>query len=156
MHATLPRILRETGAAIWIGGQLFAVVALPRAAAAIPRARDRRRIIHAGWNAWTPIALGAMGMAFAGTLLERDSSWLPSQRRRAKIRLASAALGLVSTTTATLLGRYLKKHRNEPTMTRDASGYPVALAPDRRLENAMVPLNVAHALSAAGLIWGDA
>src|SRR5256885_16165775 len=47
-------LLRAAGTAIWIGGQLFAVVALPSAAEALPRRKDRRRVVEAGWDAWTP------------------------------------------------------------------------------------------------------
>lgn len=156
---TLARYFREAGAAAWIGGQLFAIVALPRAAAAIPRWRDRRRVLAAGWQAWTPIALGAMGLATAGSLLELYGAATPRERRCARLRTGSALLGLSSTAGATVLGR-ISKRRLEAAgegMARDASGYPIALSrSNSRLKRGMVPLNVLHALGAAGLVLADA
>lgn len=156
---TLARYFREAGAAAWIGGQLFAVVALPRAAAAIPRWRDRRRVLAAGWQAWTPIALGAMGLATAGSLLELAAARTPLERRCARLRTGSAFLGLSSTVGATVLGRIAKRRREEQGegMARDASGYPIALSrSSSRLNRGMIPLNVLHALGAAGLVLADA
>lgn len=155
---SIARRFREAGTAAWIGGQLFAVVALPRAASAIPRWRDRDRVISAGWEAWAPIALGAMTLATAGSLFELASA-LPAERRKARLRSASAFLGLASTGAATVLGRIAKRQRaKEGTgMVRDASGYPIAIS--RRasaLDKGMVPLNVLHALGAAGLVLADA
>lgn len=156
---TLARYFREAGAAAWIGGQLFAVVALPRAAAAIPRWRDRRRVLAAGWQAWSPIALGAMGLATAGSLIEVVTAVTPVESRRARLRTASALLGLTSTATATVLGSVLKRRRELEGngMARDASGYPIALTRSNdKLERGMIPLNVMHALGAAGLVLADA
>ena len=155
---TVARYFREAGAAAWIGGQLFAVMALPRAAAAVPRWRDRRRVMAAGWAAWSPIALGAMGLATVGSLLEMQCAVTPSERHRAKLRVGSAMLGLTSTAAATALGVAAKKHRAKEgnSLQRDASGYPVALSRPTIYETGMIPLNVLHALGAAGLVLADA
>lgn len=155
---TVARYFREAGAAAWIGGQLFAVMALPRAAAAVPRWRDRRRVMAAGWSAWSPIALGAMGLATIGSAIELHSAVTPSEKQRAKLRLGSAVLGLASTSAATALGVAAKRHRAKEgnSMQRDASGYPIALSRPGLLETGMIPLNVLHALGAAGLVLADA
>ena len=152
------RFFREAGAAAWIGGQLFAVVALPRAAAAIPRWRDRRRILTAGWRAWTPLALGAMTLATAGSFLEWKAAVGPIETRKAKLRFGSALLGLSSTAASTVLGELAKRDplANVTGMSRDASGYPVAISRGSKYEKGMAPLNVLHALGAAGLILADA
>lgn len=157
---TVARYFREAGAAAWIGGQLFAVMALPRAAAAVPRWRDRRRVLAAGWSAWSPIALGAMGLATIGSALELHDAVTPSEKQRAKLRLGSAILGLASTSAATALGAAAKRQRAREghgnSLQRDASGYPIALARPGLLETGMIPLNVLHALGAAGLVLADA
>lgn len=152
------RFFREAGAAAWIGGQLFAVVALPRAASAIPRWRDRKRILTAGWRAWTPLALGAMSLATAGSFLEWRAAVSPLDKRKAKLRFGSALLGLSSTAASTVLGELAKRDplNNLGGMSRDASGYPVAITRGSRYEKGMAPLNVLHALGAAGLILADA
>ena len=155
---TIARNLRGAGAAVWIGGQLFAVVALPRAASAIPRWRDRRRVMVAGWEAWSPISLASMSLATAGSIFELVSA-TPGHRTRARLRTGSALLGLASTATACVLGYLAKRQRaKEGTgMARDASGYPIALTRSTSaFEKGMIPLNVLHALGAAGLVLADA
>lgn len=154
----IARRCREAGAAAWIGGQLFAVVALPRAAAAVPRWRDRRRVMGAGWEAWAPIALAAMGLASAGSLFELAHA-KKSDLGNARLRAGSALLGLASTAGACVLGEVAKRHRAKEggALARDASGYPIAMSrPSWMVERAMIPLNVLHALGAVGLVLADA
>jgi len=149
-------LLRAAGSAIWIGGQLFAVVALPVAAGTLPRRKDRRRVVEAGWQAWTPIAFAAAGATLLGTFVE-TRVLLGDERRRARVRFAAALGALAGTGAATAIGRMLAR-RQPPEDTpypvdRDASGLPVARVPGRRaLKLGMIPVNAFNALASAGLL----
>ena len=145
------RALRRAGTAIWIGGELYGVAVLPSAGDALMRRRDRHRALVAAWHHWTPLAFGALAATAAGTLLDRDTP------RRGQ-RLASLGLAIASTVAGTILGELLARDlkREHVTLERNELGMPVAHLEHRRaLQLGMIPVNVAHAAAAAGLVLAD-
>jgi hypothetical protein len=145
----IARTLREAGTAVWIGGQLFGVVALPAATHTITRPRDRHRAAVAAWTAWTPIAYAALGVALVGSLLER--------RPRCGLRVGATLLALTSTTAAALLSARFERGGFLPgdpdVFDRNEAGHPVALRLyGQLLRRKMLPLNIVHGLAAGGMI----
>lgn len=150
----LSRTLQEVGSALWIGGQFYGIVTLPAAASAVGRRKDRQRVLSAGWDAWTPWSFAALGATAVGAFLEMRTAPLVCDRRRASLRLAAAATGLVSTGLATALGKAIKRaEEGDYPIVRSEAGLPVVyVRPRETLRKGMIPVNLLHAISAAGLI----
>jgi hypothetical protein len=153
------RVVRETATSVWIGGQLFAVAVMPRAAASATRWRDRRRVMTGAWELWSPVAIGAVALATAASILELNCAKPGPERQRARLRAGSAFLALASTSAATVIGEISKSGRavkRGSELARDASGYPIALTERSIAEAVMAPLNVLHTIGAAGLLLAEA
>ncbi len=150
------RILGSAGTALWVGGQFFGIVALPAAAAVLPRRQDRSRVIEAGWKAWTPMSFAALTAAAVGALIDLRTAADPAERKVASLRLAASLTGIASTTAATVLGLATKRQpdgRDGYPVVRNESGLPVTYLRRRpSLRRSMIPVNALHAVSALGMV----
>lgn len=63
---TVARSLHDVGLAAWFGGSLMGAVGVNRSAARAARAKDTTDVAGAGWSAWTPVNLAAIGAYLAG------------------------------------------------------------------------------------------
>ena len=152
------RILREAGTAVWIGGQLFGLIALPAGGRVLMRRRDRHRALVTAWRSWTPVAYAALGAVLAGTMLEQVGASGASERRRGRLQLTATLLALASTTAATIFGEVLERDfSGTSSVERNDSGVPVAHLEHRRLlQIGMVPINVVHGVAAVALLAAGA
>jgi hypothetical protein len=67
---TFARALHDLGLAAWFGGSLMGAVGVNRSAAAAARNKDTTAVAGAGWSAWTPVNLVAIGApASTGALI---------------------------------------------------------------------------------------
>lgn len=65
---TVARTMNDLGLAAWFGGSLMGAVGLNGAASAATVPADRSRVANAGWAAWTPVNLAAIGSFVVGGL----------------------------------------------------------------------------------------
>jgi hypothetical protein len=63
---TLIRSLHDLGLAAWFGGSLMGAVGVNRSAAAAAPLKDAASVAGAGWSAWTPVNLAAIGAYSVG------------------------------------------------------------------------------------------
>lgn len=147
------RVLQETGTAIWLGGQLFGVLALSRGVATLPKRRDRARVLRAAWGAWSPLAITGVAATALGSWVDLKCE-KGARRRYAKLRFGSA-VGALSLTVLTGAVRSFVRElelRDRPEI-RDEAGLPVAYLPARRaLEKINLPLYALQAAAAVGMV----
>jgi len=106
----LARSLNDLGLAAWFGGSLMGAVALNSSAARQAPSDDAAAVAGAGWSAWTPVNLGAIGAHLAGAtaLALGNAGRLASQRGVASVALSKTALqagALAATGYARLIGQ---------------------------------------------------
>ena len=65
---TLLRSMHDLGAAAWFGGNLMGAVGLNGASGVVADPTDRIRTASAGWAAWSPVNLVAIGSHLVGGL----------------------------------------------------------------------------------------
>jgi hypothetical protein len=65
---TFIRSLHDLGLAAWFGGSLMGAVGVNRSAAAAAPMKDAASVAGAGWSAWTPVNLVAIGAYSVGGL----------------------------------------------------------------------------------------
>ncbi len=153
------KVLQEAGTALWVGGQFFGVIALPEAARAMPRRKDRQRVVRRGWDAWTPVSFAAIGAVAIGSLIEATTAPRGWERRAAAFRFAAATTGLLSTGLGAALGRAMRTHDWTSTtpVVRNDTGLPVVyVQPRETLRKGMVSVNILHGIAATGLVLGSA
>ena len=63
---TLARSVHDLGLAAWFGGSLMGAIGVNRSAAEVARSEDTTHVAGAGWSAWTPVNLAAIGAYLAG------------------------------------------------------------------------------------------
>ena len=63
---TLARSVHDLGLAAWFGGSLMGAIGVNRSAAKVARSKDTAHVAGAGWSAWTPVNLAAIGAYLAG------------------------------------------------------------------------------------------
>jgi hypothetical protein len=100
---TVARTANDLGLAAWFGGSLMGAVGLNRGASAATTPQDRTRVANAGWAAWTPVNLTAIGaFALGGIQLTlANKGRIAGQRGVASVALAKATLtGLAMAATA--------------------------------------------------------
>lgn len=66
---TVARSLHDLGLAAWFGGSLMGAVGINRAAASVAKDKQTTAVAGAGWAAWTPINLAAIGAHLLGGAL---------------------------------------------------------------------------------------
>ena len=100
---TLARVANDIGLAAWFGGSLMGAVGLNGAASSASKPRERTKVANAGWKAWTPVNLAAIGaFAVGGLQLTRaNKGRIGAQQGVASTALLKAGLtGLAMAVTA--------------------------------------------------------
>lgn len=95
---TFARSLHDVGLAAWFGGSLMGAVGVNRSAAAAARNKDTTSVAGAGWSAWTPVNLAAIGAYLIGgaDLTLENKGRLVAQRGVGSTAFAKAALTAVA------------------------------------------------------------
>lgn len=109
-RTTVARSLHDLGLAAWFGGSLMGAVGVNRSAAGVARTKDTTHVAGAGWSAWTPVNLAAIGAYLIGAtgLTYANSGRLVAQKGVASTGIAKAALtagALAATGYSRLLGQ---------------------------------------------------
>lgn len=105
---TFARSLHDLGLAAWFGGSLMGAVGVNRSAAAAARNKDTTTVAGAGWSAWTPVNLVAIGVHLVGgaDLVLANKARMVGQRGVGATSVAKAALTTVALG-ATAYSRYI-------------------------------------------------
>lgn len=111
---TLSRSMHDLGLAAWFGGTLANAVALNSAAAEADGA-DTGAVANAGWDRWTPVNAGAIGLHVAGSIgqLVGNKGRLVGQQGVGTMAGAKTALtvaALAATAYSRVLGRTVSEH----------------------------------------------
>jgi hypothetical protein len=116
---TVSRSLHDVGLAAWFGGTLANAVALNPAAAESDSPERTGAVANVGWDRWTPVNAGAIGLHLLGGvgLTGGNASRLAGQKGVAsmavtKTALTAAALGV--TAYSRVLGRRVSDRTDVP------------------------------------------
>jgi hypothetical protein len=128
---TFPRSLHDVGLAAWFGGTLANAIALNAAAGEAKDPFSRGAVLNAGWDRWSPVNAGAIGLHLVGGLglVRGNVGRLQGQQGVAtmtavKTGLTLAALG------ATAYSRVLGKRVSaRPDMPVESGSEPTELTP---------------------------
>ena len=114
---TLSRSMHDLGLAAWFGGTLANAVALNAAAGEASDSRDTGAVANEGWDRWTPVNAGAIGLHLVGSIgqLIGNKGRLAAQQgvptmAGTKTALTAAALG--ATAYSRVLGRTVSEHED--------------------------------------------
>ncbi|MBA2697150.1 MAG: hypothetical protein H0U61_00035 [Nocardioidaceae bacterium] len=132
MANTVSRAMHDAGLAAWFGGTLANAVALNPAAAEAGDDSSTGRVANAGWDRWTPVNAGAIGVHLIGAIgqLVGNKSRVAAQEGVAsmtvtKTVLTAAALG--ATAYSRVLGKKVSQYDDVPA---DSGTAPVSSTPD--------------------------
>ena len=132
-RATTVHQLHDLGLSAWFGGTLANAVALNRASSAASDDASAGAVTNAGWDRWTPVNAGAIGVHLIGAagLLKHDLGRMSKQQgvpamAAAKTALTVAALGVTAYSRA--LGKKVSEHRAVP--VADGTTPAAATPPD--------------------------
>jgi hypothetical protein len=129
---TVSRSLHDVGLAAWFGGTLANAVALNSAAAESDSPERVGAVANVGWDRWTPVNAGAIGLHLVGGagLVGGNASRVAGQKgvaamTAAKTALTAAALGV--TAYSRMLGRRVSDRTDVPA---ESGTEPAATTPD--------------------------
>jgi hypothetical protein len=116
---TFSRSLHDVGLAAWFGGTLFGAVGLNESAARKVGNDDAVKAAAAGWKAWTPVNLAAIGAHVIGAtgLLVGNKGRVAGQRGVASVSIVKTAVLAVSlgaTAYSRVIGQRVIANSNEP------------------------------------------
>ena len=118
-RTTVARSLHDLGVAAWFGGSLMGAIGVNGAAADVDDPTQRARVANAGWGAWTPVNLAAIGAHLLGgrQLVRANKGRVAAQQSVAtnsavKTGLTVAALG--ATGYSRLLRQKVMSHGDVP------------------------------------------
>lgn len=116
---TLSRSMHDLGLAAWFGGTLANAVALNPAAGQSTMPSDTGAVVNTGWDRWTPVNAGAIGLHVLGSIgeLRGNKGRIGAQQgvasmAAAKTGLTVAALGVTAYSRA--LGKKVSQHERMP------------------------------------------
>ncbi len=116
---TMSRTLHDVGLAAWFGGTLANAVSLNAASAEADGARASGAVANVGWDRWTPVNAGAIGLHLVGSVgqLLGNKGRVAGQQGVAsmaltKTALTAAALGVTAYSRA--LGRKVSDQSRVP------------------------------------------
>ncbi len=136
---TLSRSLHDVGLSAWFGGTLANAVALNTASREARDERSTGAVANTGWDRWTPVNAGAIGLHVMGSIgeLRADTGRIAGQRgvlamTAAKTALTVAALG--TTAYSRVLGRKVSERTDVAahTATEPAAGTPCEVVAAQR------------------------
>jgi hypothetical protein len=126
------RSLHDLGAAAWFGGSLMGAVGVNKAAAGSAKDSQTTKVAGAGWSAWTPVNLVAIGAHLAGgaMLLAANRKRVVAQSGVATVsavKTAATAAALAATGYSRLIGQRVIDAEGTPatdgtTPTEDTDG----------------------------------
>ncbi len=128
---TFSRSLHDLGLAAWFGGTLANAIALNAAAGDAKDPFSRGAVVNAGWNRWSPVNAGAIGMHLFGGLglLRGNVGRLQGQQGVATMTAVKTAL-TVAALGATAYSRVLgKRVSRRPDMPVESGTEPTELTP---------------------------
>ena len=107
---TLARSVHDLGLAAWFGGSLMGAIGVNRSAAKVARSKDTAHVAGAGWSAWTPVNLAAIGAYLAGgaALTFGNKSRVVAQRgvgTTSAVKTGLTAVALAATGYSRLIGQ---------------------------------------------------
>ena len=132
---TLSRTMHDVGLSAWFGGTLANAVALNPASAAADTSTSAGAVANVGWDRWTPVNAGAIGLHLVGSVgqLIGNKGRVAGQEgvasmALAKTALTAAALGVTAYSRA--LGRTVSEETRMPvhSATEPEQGTPPAVA----------------------------
>jgi hypothetical protein len=136
---TLSRSLHDIGLAAWFGGTLANAVALNPAAAQADTSTGTGAVANVGWDRWTPVNAGAIGVHLLGSVgkLAGARGRIAGQQGVASMALAKTALtaaALGVTAYSRMLGRKVSAETRMPASsgTEPESGTPPEVAKAQR------------------------
>jgi hypothetical protein len=115
----LSRSLHDVGLAAWFGGTLFGATGLNEAAARRAGRDDAAKVASAGWQAWTPVNLAAIGAHVVGAtgLLLGNKSRAAAQRgvgSASMVKTVVLGVSLAATAYSRVLGERVIAHQDQP------------------------------------------
>ncbi len=113
------RALHDVGLAAWFGGTLANAVSLNRAAGETDRYSEAGRVTNAGWNAWAPVNVAAIGAHLIGAVgqLRGNAGRVAGQEGVAAMSIVKTALtvsALAISGYSRLLGRKVSERLDVP------------------------------------------
>jgi hypothetical protein len=116
---TVSRSLHDVGLAAWFGGTLANAVALNPAAAESDSPERTGAVANVGWDRWTPVNAGAIGLHLLGGagLVGGNASRLAGQKGVASMAVTKTALtaaALAVTAYSRMLGRKVSDRTDVP------------------------------------------
>jgi hypothetical protein len=116
---TVSRWLHDLGMSAWFGGTLANAVALNPAAAEAGGAAGTGAVANAGWDRWTPVNAGAIGLYLAGSVgqLAGNAGRLTTQQgvgTMALVKTGVTVAALGATAYSRMLGRKVSAHERVP------------------------------------------
>lgn len=134
-RSTLSRSMHDLGLSAWFGGTLANAVALNPAAAAAEGKNATGAVANVGWDRWTPVNAGAIGLHLLGATgqLVANQSRVASQQGVGSMALAKTGLtvaALAATAYSRVLGRTVSKNTYVPAEsgTTPSDATPAAVA----------------------------
>jgi hypothetical protein len=115
----ISRSLHDVGLAAWFGGTLFGATGLNESASRQAGSADGAKVASAGWDAWTPVNLAAIGAHLVGSVgvLLANKSRVGGQSGVATATIAKTAVlgaSLAATAYSRVLGRRVSSKQNQP------------------------------------------
>lgn len=128
---TTARILHDVGGAAWFGGALMGATALNRASGAVS-ADDRVTVADAGWQAWRPWKVAAIGAHVAGSLalLWGNKGRLMAQKDAMVVNAVKTGVFLAAVGTDVYAARLGSEVGEQASSSVDTAAEPVAATPD--------------------------
>jgi hypothetical protein len=115
----LSRSLHDVGLAAWFGGTLFGATGLNESAARQAGTGDAAKVASAGWDAWTPVNLAAIGAHLVGSVgvLLANKGRVGGQSGVGTATVAKTvvlAASLAATAYSRVLGQKVSSNQNQP------------------------------------------
>lgn len=116
---SLARALNDLGLAAWFGGSLMGAVGLNGAAGTVTMPGERAKVANAGWAAWTPVNLAAIGAFALGglQLTKANKGRIAGQQgvaSTAALKAGLSGLALAATAYSRLLGQRMMNAETPP------------------------------------------
>ena len=113
------RSLHDVGLAAWFGGTLFGATGLNESAARRVETGEAAKVAAAGWDAWTPVNLAAIGAHLVGSVgvLVANKGRVGAQRGVGTATVAKTAVlaaSLAATAYSRVLGKKVSSNESQP------------------------------------------
>ena len=115
----ISRSLHDVGLAAWFGGTLFGATGLNESASKQAGTGDAAKVASAGWDAWTPVNLAAIGAHLVGSVgvLLANKGRVGGQSGVGTATIAKTAVlaaSLAATAYSRVLGQRVSSNQDQP------------------------------------------